>query len=792
LAAMGSRGFRRATRVAMYVAALCLLVVLVIAVVRLLAAAPSEAIKQELAVAQLVAGALSAISAVSGALLARTEARTRDRRVSELLTPQLLDDEQLVNRVTEMRDLVARIDDSRAVGCHGPRGAGKSFLLEHLTDVINGHRAQPVGQPRPKRVVAAIYFDLADAIGFEEAQAQICGAVLGDPTGTWSDFALSVDRTFGHRRVVLILDNVNSEGIWRQLGQAAHRYCAVRPQDRVVFGSIDQVALSNLKIAQVQVLGLDLDATEELVATRGVSLSREKLITLHHDSQGLPFYVPFFTAQGADEPSAHLPAVSDQRIIPDLASDTRQLVAYAALLALGTRRIRLADLRASGVANLEKQLDTAVRRLLISPVPDGRNRRYKIHDIARDAALRELSPEVEDAAVTLFDHAHGQGNLEHAALFAMFVDPDRLDAARLDDLLNEVIGSAVRSKNYALIDSLHARAGENAKMVRFLAREQPRADLFSFARASELAGLGRYEEAEEELLTSSAVRTRWQHSTTASDLRTNLRFLQADLAHLLNRYDESALMFDELAQWAAANDRQGLEARCVWGYGHVLRHQGRDFELALRLLDRAAFLAGEAGEVFTKAYAVCNASGIKLIRGCVPEDHEQRLAAVEFEVASDSSRNAYLLEVWKTQAQLAWWRGDRQRASDIVDAAIERALELNDRLLYNLYFERAEFQRLMGASGPAIEHYRAVLEFGSGNRDRNLISQALLGLVLAEMTGGRWVYHETRDNARAALLRARQIASDADIQLTVQIAQQVTAMLDTQAPTPDRVRLFLL
>jgi tetratricopeptide (TPR) repeat protein len=223
-----------------------------------------------------------------------------------------------------------------------------------------------------------------------------------------------------------------------------------------------------------------------------------------------------------------------------------------------------------------------------------------------------------------------------------------------------------------------------------------------------------------------------------------------------------------------------------------LRHQGRDFGLALQLLDRAAFLADDAGELFAKAYAVCNANGIKLLSGAVPDDQEQRLTAVELEVAGDSSQNAYLLEVWKTQAQLAWWRGDHRRAGDIVDAAIERALELNDRLLYNLYFERGEFQRLTGAPEPAIEHYRAVLEFGSGNRDRNLISQALLGLVLAEMTSGRWLHHETRDDARAALLRARQIASDADIQLTVQIAEQVTAMLDAQDPAPDGVRLFLL
>jgi tetratricopeptide (TPR) repeat protein len=176
----------------------------------------------------------------------------------------------------------------------------------------------------------------------------------------------------------------------------------------------------------------------------------------------------------------------------------------------------------------------------------------------------------------------------------------------------------------------------------------------------------------------------------------------------------------------------------------------------------------------------------------VADGQEDQLAAVEYEVATSSAYVSYLLEVWKTQAQLAWWRGARGKASDIVDAAIERALKINDRLLYNLYFERAEFRRLSGEPRAALEDYRSVLEFATGNRDRNIIANALLGVVLAEMTGGWWRHHSSRDDARASLLRARQVALDADIQITVQIAERVTAMLDAPNPAPDDVRLFLL
>lgn len=781
-----------ARRSAILLAAVGVLTVGLIALVRMLASAPSKATTQHLAAIQVVAGALGAAAAVSGALLAWSQARAPRRRVSDMLTPQLLAEERLINRTAELHDLVARINDSRAVGCHGPRGAGKSFLLEHLTDVINGHRSNPAGQPKPARVAAAIYFDLADAVGFVEAQAQICSVALGDSAGTWQDFATSVNRAFKRRRVVLILDNVNSEGLWRQLGQAVHRYCAIRPRDRVILGSIEKVVLTNLRVAHVPVLGLDLDALEELLTTRGVSVSHEALIALHTDWQGLPFYVRLLTAHEPGERPAHSLTLSDQRVIPDLPAETRRLLAHGALLGLVTRRLSLGALRASGVPNIEAHIERAISRGLLTEAQDGERRKYKIHDIVRDTALRELSPEVQEAALALFERATQHNELDHAALFAMFVRPDQIEAGQLDRLFAQVIRAAIQEKNYALIESLHARAAENPEIMRFIASDEARSDLFCFARASDLAGLGRYEDAEEEMLTCTIVRTRWRRGATGSDLQADLRFLQADLAHLLNRYDESALMFEELAQSAEAAGRLGLQARCVWGHGHVLRHQGRDFDSALLMLDRAALLAEEAAEVFAKAYAVCNASGIKVIIGAVPDDEEERLAAIELEVAGGSSQHSYLLEVWKTQAQLAWWRGERRRASDIVEAAIERALELNDRLLYNLLFERAEFQRLTGSARAAIDGYRTVLEFGSGNRDRNLISQALIGLVLAELGTGEWTHHDARDDARRSLLRAREIASEADIQLTVQIAERVTVMLDAQEAPVDDVRLFLL
>jgi tetratricopeptide (TPR) repeat protein len=785
-------GLRRAARAAFWIAGGCLSAFGVFGVVRLAQSAPSEATAQQLDIATAVSGVVAALATTVGVVLAYKQARPRRADITDLLGSKLLADDKLINRTREVRALVTGIDAHWVVGCHGPRGAGKSFLLEHIADVINANRLGVAGQPKPKGISAALYFDLAAAAGFADVHAQICRAVLGEADGNWSDFLAYVKRRFKHRRVLLILDNVNSPGLWRELGEAVYKYLVARPKDTVILGSIDPVILGNLEVHHVPVHGLDLSASKEFIARRGVPISCEELVELHEDCKGLPLYLRLLRAYGEEARSGRGTAVIDDQLIPELPAETRQLLSYASLAGLTTRRISLTELSQFPLAHLEEQLASIENRTLITAIPGEHERRFKIHDIIRDTALRVLAPDVADAAVVLFEREYARGQLEHAALYAMFTDPVRIAAILLDDLFERVIREAVNARNYAFLGGLYTRAHEHTDMLRFITADQSRADLFRFARASELAGLGRYEQAEQELLLSSVVQMRWATGTESTDLQAELRFLQADIAHLLNRYDESAQMFEDLGEWANRAGRNTLRALCIWGQGHVLRHQGRELERALGLFEQAAELSDAEDELFVRVKALTGATGIKVLVGHVPNEEDDLLAGLEQEIAATSSHDGYMLEVWKYQAQIAWLHGRTRDAADIIESAIDRALALNDRLLYNLYFERAEYARLSGDYPSALRDYGQVLDFGEGNRDRNLVSNALLGGVLVELALGQWGDHLTRDDARAAVLRARQVASEADIEITAQTADRVAAMLDESAPEPQSIRLILL
>jgi len=738
-----------------------------------------------------IIGALVGIAAKVPAILRRLS-RRQDR--AGMVRPKLIHNDHLVDRTGEIIELTTLLADSGVVNCWGAKGAGKSFLLKHFSDVVNGYRRSNPGHPSATGIDAAIYFDLAEAVGAAAIERDLPRQVMNNEKATWDDFVRHVSKRFRRQRVLLILDNANTPGLWSAVGEAAYSYRAGRPEDLLIFGSVKKIALNNFALNRVPISGLDAQFTGDLIANKGVEMSPEEVESLHRQFNGLPYYTGLFAVYGGGGPdsgdAAELETALDTDLIPTLGSPTRSLLAYGALLALVSRQISIEDLEHCSLPNLDVQLQADEG--LLTPLAD-HGRLFGMHDVLRDSVLRVVDPEVGDAASHLFQVARSEGRLVEAALFAMFADPAEVGASAFDAVLGQVIRDAVDSRDYAVLENLHSRSRQSTRMRRFIAEDRERHGLFCWSRAAQLAGLGRYGEAENELLSAGVGGQTRAHPDGASlSLDPQIRFLLADIAHLQNRYDDAERMFSELGDWAASSAGRDpkLHARCTWGRAHVLRHQGKDFDRALELFGEAAELGRRAGEIFSQSYSITGETGIRVFLEELNDDEEQRLVDIETQDVA-AGRNGYLLEVWKSQAQVAWLRGDQERAFESIEAAIGSALEQNDRLLFNLYFEKGEFLRLSHSPDDGLAHYLDVLRFGEGNGDRNLLSTALLGIVLAEMTKGKWCHHSSRDQALATCLRARQIAADADIQVTRQIAERIaSAVAGEGVLVPEQLRLI--
>jgi tetratricopeptide (TPR) repeat protein len=636
-------------------------------------------------------------------------------------------------------------------------------MLQYVTDVVNGHREPNVSHPWPQGASVALYFDLSDAIGFEGLEEEVCRAAFGQQ-GTWRQFIGYVQREYRGRPTLLVLDNVNSPSLWTPLGSAASQYLLARPGDSVVLGSIEPLHFDTLDVGEVDVGGLDLDAFAELAMLEGLSADDRQIVELHDQWGGLPYYAG---------PRGTRHAALAERV--ELAPGTRRLLAYAALLAIVTRRVPRGALEHCPISDFETHLSRAIDEKLLVPTVDGGF--VTMHDIARDDTLRIFSNEVSDAASMLFEKTRQRGETTNAAVFAMFADPRRIGAENVDAVMQPVIRTAIDSRNYALLESLYEKSRSNESLLEFLFEDRTRSDLFSMGRVVQLAGLGHYEAAEEELLETSITASRdW--ITSASTLQLELRYQQLDIAHLLNRYEEAVIGFEELARIAGSAGNDELQVRCVWAQAHVLRHQGRDLDRAMALFSQAEDRADQLGLLSVKSLSVIGASMIKVFRASVPDDEEGRLEDLEQAVAVRHAHDGHMLGIWTALAQVDWIRGRKAKAMERVEDAIQKARSLNDRLLYDLLFERAEFLRLTGDGASALEDYDRAFRFGMGNHDRNLTSISLLGLVLADLALGRWEYHSSKLEARGSALRARNIAMEADIQVTKRLAEVVVAKLD--------------
>lgn len=761
----------RVLRAAFAVTSIAVVILGIVTAVRILTPVDSGAgVPVGLSVMWAVLGSLWAASGIANNVTSIRALRPPRRSRNHLLPPALLPDEPLVDRIGEMQQLSLSLVGNRCVNCHGHRGTGKSHLLGYVADVVNGHRKDDTARPAPAGFKAALYFDLADAVGFDRFVRDACQAKFPDAT-SWAQFVAAVDTEFGHERILLMLDNVNLEGLWSAAGKAAYDYLVRRPSDAVVFGSVDPMILHNLEPAFVPVRSFDLEASGSLARARRPGLTDADVEALHTKTGGLAMYLQLLLVNEA-QPNRSEEAIDwflQHQVLKRLDRHEQAAIAHIAVLAHVRRVITVDELSHHPIANLESTLDGIASRSLITRSPT--DAAIRMHDIVRDCVVRRLEPQVSEAANAILERAVAAGRELEGAVVALHSDPT---ATRVDvmTLLRSAIDDAASSRNHALLETMAVGCRTNAKLRSFLNDRRDGRTLVAYARAAGLAGIGRYVQAERELLAAGVSPP---HDDDA--LNFEFRFLLADLAHLQNRYDEAFEMFDELHQLAADRSQVQNQARCQWGLGHVLRHQGKDPQRSLRHLAVAESLAHESGDIGTEVLAATNAAGLRVHLKALLPDEAARLKRLEDRVRKHPERSGDLLKVCKARARLAWLEGRRRQAELDIDEALEIALRMNDRLVYNVYFERAEFARLAGEHDRATIDYKRAAVFAEENQDRNLIANCILGEALcAASTVGSDDPDALRE-LRGSVLEARQMAMDADIQATVQDATRIAASL---------------
>lgn len=715
-----------------------------------------------------------------------------------LVGPNLTSLDKVVDRVDEASALVAAIEEHQVTDVHGRKGSGKSHFLLLAADVANGHReAEAAHAPlRGLKRYSAVYLDLSEALGFDDAIAQVFRAHFPSKTASWSQLTKIIDATFRATPVLLILDNINAPGMWSALGQALYYYLSKRPNDRIVLGSIQPIRFHNLPIHGIPFGPFDAEAVTEMAAANGIALSSDGIAELQKRSDGLPLFLRLLFAnwdRGADAPGGAGESVRQllrDAIAPRLNDVSIDLFVCIALMSVTKPDVRQDDLKSLPVdSSLERLEELRAFSLVVRRHRVGRDV-YKLHDLVRDAAIEVFAERISPVGQTLAAHALLKDLAAEAAVYALYAAPLGMENADTLELITNVVSDGARAKAYPLLTTLALLSETRTEVKRAMLSNPVLYNALLFARCTALAGAGDYVAATKDLEIGAArIFRTLADGGPVTQLEFDMAFLHADLVHLQNRYDEA---FEAFSALRGATEQPAFAAskpRAEWALGHVLRHQGRSLDDALSHFDKALSFAEEIEDLPTIVSSTTGRTTIDILMKRAGGETLSRLDALQARLESAPTSANFLPKIWKSQSQLAFMNGDSATAHRLIGKCVAHALENNDRLLFNYYFERAEFHRLDGHFAASIDDYGRVLEYGRENGDRNLISNALLGIVEAELSDGRFLHHKSSADMRASVLQARAIALDADIQITVQQAELTLAKLEGSAG--DRTRLFL-
>jgi tetratricopeptide (TPR) repeat protein len=752
-------------------------------------------------IAIAVVGLIGTVVAIINGLLSIRSARFPSRRPrAALLEPRLTHADSFVDRGPETDILVDAIESHSVTNLHGRKGSGKSHFLAFVSDVANGHRKPGANRSALRRLTdyQVLYFDLSDAMGFDDIVKRLFLANFPDQPASWEQLTHIVGTSFGQRPVILILDNVNSEGISTSLGRAIYYYLAHRPSDRVVLGSIRPISFVNLDVHRLPFDGFNQAAITEFASASNVQLSSDQLEAIRASSDGLPIFLRLLFAHwdhGAKIPPGTANGIRvllREAIAPRLIEDARQLLVGIALLSILNAEVIGDDLRRLPISGLEEALEELRAYSLINVRHRAATRVVKLHDLVRDAVIEVLDAAVGPMARDLAVAAEKRGADREAALLWLFAAPNGLDAEATRERVISAILVAVDAKDYPFLSSVALIAATRAEVKKIGLGHVRLSDALIFAEASAFTGVGKYEEALISLEGLSAATARKLQAADGefSLLEFELAYLQANLLHLQNRYDEALDAFGALRAVTEHPDFESDAARLEFAIGHVLRHQARDLDGAMRHFRAAESMAIEAGDLPTELSSVTGRIGTQVYLDQLPDQAGDELLAFESRLTGDSRHRNYLPKIWKSLAQVYFHDGQTALAFEHINRAIRGTLEFNDRLLFNYRFERGEFSRLDGSYDDALDDYCYVLESGRSNGDRNLVANALLGIVETELSSGRLAFHRSKADMRGSILLARATAVDADILATRQQAERTLGRLEGRHAQEARLVLF--
>lgn len=659
---------------------------------------------------------------------------------------QYILDNTFIDRKATLREVSNAIREKNVViNIYGKKGVGKSNFLRFYCDLTN-HKLQRkdkkilkkqfVKQSEYKSLYLnrskTFYLEISGYQSRSDLNSQISEIVTGKSDFSNIEVAEKLRKAFiFHKRIIIIIDNVNTIGLETELENIIKIFYSVSPKFCFVIGSIRELnllGLLNISYKDIELLNFEEDDIKEFIQHNYPVVDCNILADILKLSEGLPIlvnlYLKGFKEKGVLDNNIQVKKYVHQ-ITENLPEKELKIAQCIALLSITKTSIPIEllryvirDFNEDDILNLESNA-------LIEYHPI--KRKLKMHEIFRDFINSFYIMQEQDYILKVYKYFKETSTEYESAYYAILVED--ID---IKDLVIPTVKKAASNENYSFLllfgehikntFGFQSRAGNISKEAFYTV-------LWGYLEG--LIGVGDYPAAKE-IIDRCALTIR-QHSTP---IQLKLSLLIANLYHLQNQYQEAIGAYEILLNEVKNIDCK-YEAKCLWGIAHSYRHEGLKYTLA-ELYYREAIKSAQN----TNQRSIILKCHFELVTIYILQNNltaaNRELGSIE-KIVKELPANQYVytrIAYKKIRARYMRVFGINTSEDDLelLESVLKEYEMQKKRLQYNTFFDIGEYYRHHKQYIKAIENYTIALNFSMKNHDANLFTMSRLGLVLCSIS----------------------------------------------------------
>lgn len=726
----------------------------------------------------VICGAIWAISGIilnwSTLVQNAEKAKERYQSFKEKSFIHIIKPEKYINRKVEIKHILESVRLNFITNVYGFKGSGKSETLMMICDIINGFHKKIVKQRILKEYLdfkkkrdLCFYIDLSEVAGVQDMILQLSISVLGCDISDISQLAKVVKKKLGKKKVIIILDNLNSKQAGSKIIEKISVYLRIRQQDRFIIGSVERLFDISNETKYLQINPLDETGIREYLDSKytyPLDLDIDKIKSKTH---GLPLFLNLLIVELENRDEKNLDHSVEtfltNYILEKLPNEARKLLAFLSFFNLTSTTIEVITLINFPITDIDVNIEILKKYSTIIELSSYKKRSIKVHDLIRDIVIKTSKEDQYEINKTLYEYYKLKKDYHRATLHWFLTGKDAHEEKNAIDFIKREI----ENSNYPYLVSVWDIYNRNREFTFSLDNNHELQQLILYSYVQALLGEGDYKSAEVLVNSSQFGRSFLPDiRNIKNEMELEFHFALVDLDHLLNRYYEALEVLDILLSVSVNKNFKKKETECIWLKAHLMGHIGSDLDNSILLynncIEKAKF------HNYQKYYLKSKNGlfAIKAAKNLFDDNYENQLDEALNEASKVDGTASIIASLLRNKARYYRRNNRFEEAINLVDESLNIARENRLRTVFNCHLSYGDILRFKGDYRESITYYKKVLKFTNENGDVHLESSAIGGLIISEIGLNDPIYHKDWNNAMESILSYQEIAEKHSLEVT--------------------------